>query len=77
LAKQFYIYLAKDQFYPAYSGKIGLLRVMLCSGSFNPEFPRDPKTPRTPLPPVPIPPTPPPKIPTPPPKDPECVKGPT
>jgi hypothetical protein len=78
LSKQFFVYLAKDRFYPSYNGKIGLFRMMLCSGAFNPEFPRDPVTPRTPKPPPPIPPTPPPpKEPTPKPREPECIKGPT
>jgi hypothetical protein len=64
LAKDFYFYVAKDKFYPAYNGKVGNLRLIFCDGAFNPEFPIEPKVPVTPLPPPP-----------PPEPEPTCIEG--
>lgn len=36
LNRNYYIYIGKDKFYPAYNGKIASFRVLLCNGAFNP-----------------------------------------
>jgi hypothetical protein len=50
LSKHLYLYVAKDKFYPAYSGKLSNLKMILCDGAFEPNFPSDPKPPITPPP---------------------------
>lgn len=49
------MYVAKDKFYPAYSGRLANLRMVLCNGAFDPKFPVEPEPPVTPPPPPPKP----------------------
>lgn len=76
VARQLIFYLTKDQFYPAYNGKVAHVRLLLCGGAYDPKFPEsEPPTPTptpTPTPPTPTPPTP---TPTPPTPSPVCQKG--
>lgn len=37
VARQFLVYLAKDQFYPSYNGKVGRFAITLCDGAYNPQ----------------------------------------
>jgi len=55
LARTLYLFAGKDKFYPAYSGKLAALKLLLCDGSFDPSYPVDPKPPVTPDPPKPDP----------------------
>jgi hypothetical protein len=45
LAPKLYLFLGKDKFYPSFNGYVGHVRMHLCDGSFNPEFPIDPPGP--------------------------------
>jgi hypothetical protein len=58
LAKQFYVNVGKDQFYPSYSGYVAHFRIHLCKGAYDPEFPTDVTPPSSPTPPTPPTPTP-------------------
>ena len=66
LIRQYFIYLAKDKFYPSYNGKIANFRFLTCQGAYDEKFPvtNPPKTPiiEPPKPPVPEP-------------EPVCVEG--
>jgi hypothetical protein len=78
LAKQYRVFVAKDRFYPSFSGKVARFRMKLCGGAYDPNFPEDPETPVTPSPPTPTPPTPTPtKTTSPPPTTPPSPKTPT
>jgi hypothetical protein len=55
LNKYLHLYVAKDKFYPAYSGRLSNLKLILCDGAFDPKYPTDPKPPVTPPPPPPPP----------------------
>jgi len=50
LARQYLVYVAKDKFYPSYSGKVSHFKMHLCDTSFNPEFPTDRTKPSLPSP---------------------------
>lgn len=63
LARNLYLYVAKDKFYPTYSGKLSNLKMVLCNGAFDPKFPSDPKPPVTP------------EVPPKPEPEPTCVEG--
>ncbi len=45
------MYLAKDNFYPSFNGKVSNFKLLLCGGAYDPSYPVDPKPPDTPLPP--------------------------
>jgi hypothetical protein len=55
--------VAKDKFYPAYSGKLSNLRMVLCNGAFDPKFPVEPPAPKTP------------EVPPKPEPEPTCIEG--
>ena len=63
LNRNYFVYIAKDKFYPSYNGQIASFKLILCDGAFDPQFPTDPVPPKTPVPP--------PK----PPVEPTCVEG--
>lgn len=50
LAKRFFLFLAKDKFYPSFNGKIANFRILLCTGAYDIKYPPgpDPKTPVVP-----------------------------
>jgi hypothetical protein len=57
LSRQFLVYVAKDKFYPSFSGKVSHFKMHLCDNAYNPELPPDTKpTVPSPQPPPPPPP---------------------
>jgi hypothetical protein len=64
LARSLNLYVAKDKFYPSFNGRISDLRMVLCDGAFDVNYPSDPPPIVTP---PPIPPKPDP--------EPTCIEG--
>jgi hypothetical protein len=45
------LYIAKDNFYPGFNGKINSFTLLLCNGAYDPNYPPNEKPPDTPKPP--------------------------
>jgi hypothetical protein len=71
LAPRLFVYIAKDNVYPSFSGRIGHFHLLTCDGAYNPNTPPTPEKPELPTPVIPETP----KTPTPVEPEKKCIEG--